>query len=150
MPKDIMTINRDQLRDPVYLKTFLQDHHLKGPEEFRIALREAVLSQAGGFAELSRRTGLARTGLYKALSAHGNPSYRTVYQILEALGMSTVITSKEIRPSGRRVTKTPKTNMNDQNTNKVTKPRILPGSAKGVFVMSEDFDAPLSEFSEYI
>ena len=78
MPNDITTVQRDQLRNPKYLEAYLRDHYRTGPEEFRIALREAVLSQDGGFAGLSRRTGLARTGLYKALSASGNPSYYTV------------------------------------------------------------------------
>ena len=164
MSKDIRKVQRDQLRNPKYLEVYLRDHYRKGPEEFRFALREAVLSQDGGFAALSRRTGLARAGLYKALSAHGNPSYRTVYQVLDALGMRTVVAKKEIpvrRQKSMEQTKTYVEIADEehgkgakgpavQEAQKAQMPRILPGSAKGLFVMADDFDAPLPEFSEYM
>jgi probable addiction module antidote protein len=168
MRNDLTKARRNRLRNPVHLEAYLQDHLRMGPDEFRIALREAVLSQPGGVAEVSRRIGLARTGLYKALSTTGNPSYRTVYQVLEALGMRTVITQQEVRRarSRRKMEKT-KTyieiggeqhdksaqkpvGQETQNSQKVRRSRILPGSGKGIFVMADDFDAPLPEFGEYM
>ena len=163
MARGMETVRRAELRSPKYLEAYLRDHYRKGPEEFRIALREAVLSQEGGFIELSRRTGLARTGLYKALSAKGNPSYRTVQQILDALGVSITLALKA------SATRRPK-KMQDLKTyiipekqgskgarasvvpeaQKGSKTTILPGSGKGLFVMANDFDAPLPEFREFM
>lgn len=137
MPKQTTMVRQDRLRDRRQLATYLQDQLRKGPEEFRLALREAVLSQAGGVSGLARRTGLARTGLYKALSAKGNPSYATIQRVLGALGLNTVIA---LEAPSSTVPEPPKT----------PKPRILPGSAKGLFVMAEDFDDPLPEFGEYM
>ncbi len=157
---------RDQLRDPAYLETYLQDHLRKGPDEFRVALREAVLSQPGGVAGISRRIGVARTGLYKALSATGNPSYLTVYRILEALGMSSmIIRRKALHPRRRKTMEEAKTpneagrqhdagqtpkGRKTQKLQEKQKGRIMPGSGKGIFVMRDDFDAPLQEFSDYM
>lgn len=164
MSKQTSAVRRDRLRDRRQLANYLQDHLRKGPEEFRLALREAVLSQAGGIAGLSRRTGLARTGLYKALSASGNPSYATIQQVLAALGMNTVI-AQEVSPTMRQSTMeqtTPHVKGDDHQLGEAQgsptlpeaqmapKSHILPGSAKGIFVMAEDFDAPLPEFSEYM
>jgi probable addiction module antidote protein len=38
-------------------------------------------------AQLAKETGLTREGLYKALSAEGNPSLGTVLKVLKALGL---------------------------------------------------------------
>jgi len=164
LAKGIATVRRTELRNPKFLEAYLRDHHRKGPEEFRIALREVVLSQRGGFVELSRRTGLARTGLYKALSAKGNPSYSTVQQVLDALGVRTILAVKSPPPRRKsnmeHMTAYTEITADPQNNNvkykvvqeeqKATKPRILPGSGKGLFVMANDFDAPLPEFSDYM
>jgi len=37
--------------------------------------------------QLARDTGLAREGLYKALSAEGNPEFATVMKVIKALGL---------------------------------------------------------------
>jgi probable addiction module antidote protein len=37
--------------------------------------------------ELARRAGMSREGLYKALSADGNPSFATVLKLSKALGL---------------------------------------------------------------
>ena len=164
MAKDFKTVRRSQLRSPKYLETYLRNNYRKGPEEFRIALREAVLSQEGGFVELSRRTGLARTGLYKALSAKGNPSYRTVHQVLDALGVSTILAvnapptrrQKKLEHMKTYIEIADKQQSKDvkgkvvQEAQKAPKTHILPGSGKGLFVMADDFDAPLPEFSEHM
>jgi probable addiction module antidote protein len=38
-------------------------------------------------AQLARDTGLTREGLYKALSAEGNPEFSTVVKVIHALGL---------------------------------------------------------------
>jgi probable addiction module antidote protein len=38
-------------------------------------------------AQLAKDTGISREGLYKALSADGNPSLATILKVLKALGL---------------------------------------------------------------
>ncbi len=45
------------------------------------------IARAKGMSQLARDTGLAREGLYKALSADGNPEFGTVLKVIKALGM---------------------------------------------------------------
>ncbi|HMN44112.1 MAG TPA: putative addiction module antidote protein [Povalibacter sp.] len=49
------------------------------------ALRD--IARARGMAQLARDTGISREGLYKALSAEGNPSLATVLKVVKALGL---------------------------------------------------------------
>lgn len=46
------------------------------------------IARAKGMSQLSRDTGLAREGLYKALSADGNPEFSTIMKVIKALGLS--------------------------------------------------------------
>lgn len=46
------------------------------------------IARARGMSQLARDTGLTREGLYKALSADGNPSFATVMKVMKALGFS--------------------------------------------------------------
>lgn len=45
------------------------------------------IARARGMSQLARDTGLAREGLYKALSADGNPEFATVMKVIKALGL---------------------------------------------------------------
>lgn len=45
------------------------------------------IARAHGMVQLSRDTGLTREGLYKALSANGNPSLGTVLKVMKAFGV---------------------------------------------------------------
>ena len=45
------------------------------------------IARAGNMAGLARDAGMSREGLYKALSADGNPTFSTVMRITRALGM---------------------------------------------------------------
>lgn len=51
----------------------------------RVAL--GSIARARGMSQLARETGLAREGLYKALSADGNPEFATVMKVIKALGL---------------------------------------------------------------
>ena len=46
-----------------------------------------VIARSANISELSRRVGMSREGLYKALSADGNPSFATVLKVSRALGL---------------------------------------------------------------
>ena len=51
----------------------------------RVALGD--IARAHGMTKLARDTGLAREGLYKALSADGNPEFSTILKVIKALGL---------------------------------------------------------------
>lgn len=46
-----------------------------------------TIARARGMSQLARDTGLAREGLYKALSPDGNPEFTTVMKVIKALGL---------------------------------------------------------------
>ncbi len=52
-----------------------------------IAHALGVIARAQGMTKLARDTGLSREGLYKALSADGNPEFATVMKVINALGL---------------------------------------------------------------
>jgi probable addiction module antidote protein len=45
------------------------------------------IARAKGMSQLARDTGISREGLYKALSAEGNPEFATVLKVMKALGL---------------------------------------------------------------
>ena len=47
----------------------------------------AVARARGGMAQLSRKTGIAREALYRALSDAGNPELGTALKVMHALGL---------------------------------------------------------------
>ncbi len=51
----------------------------------RAALND--VARSGNMAGLAREAGMSREGLYKALSASGNPTFATVVRITRALGL---------------------------------------------------------------
>ena len=51
----------------------------------RAALND--IARAGNMSRLAHEIGMSREGLYKALSADGNPTFATVMRITRALGM---------------------------------------------------------------
>jgi len=51
------------------------------------------IARAHGMADLAKRTGLTREGLYKALSKEGNPSLGTVLKVMHALGIKFTATA---------------------------------------------------------
>ena len=46
-----------------------------------------AIARTRGMSQLARDTGLAREGLYKALSPGGNPEFATVMKVIKALGL---------------------------------------------------------------
>ncbi|TCV95869.1 putative addiction module antidote protein [Luteibacter rhizovicinus] len=45
------------------------------------------IARARGMSKLARDTGISREGLYRALSAEGNPEFATVMRVIRALGL---------------------------------------------------------------
>ena len=52
-----------------------------------IAQALGAVARSRNVSELARRAGMSREGLYKALSADGNPSFATVLKLSKALGL---------------------------------------------------------------
>lgn len=51
-----------------------------------MAVALGTVARARNMSQLARKTGLTREGLYKALSAKGNPSLATAMKVANALG----------------------------------------------------------------
>lgn len=84
--KDYNETYAHKMRDKEYLDAYLEACLQESDEAFYLGLRRAVQARENGFTWLAAQTGLGRESLYRALSAAGNPSFRTIRKILRALG----------------------------------------------------------------
>ena len=78
----------EHLRTPEDARLYMQACADEDPGDgslIRAALND--VARAGSMAGLAHEAGMSREGLYKALSADGNPSFATVMRITRALGM---------------------------------------------------------------
>lgn len=67
-----------------YLQATLAEN---GDDPAVITAALGAIARSGNMSELARRTGMSREGLYKALSADGNPSFATIMAVSKALGL---------------------------------------------------------------
>ena len=67
-----------------YLEAAIEE---AGDDPAFIAQALGTIARSGNVSELARRVGMSREGLYKALSADGNPSFATIMRITRALGL---------------------------------------------------------------
>ncbi len=74
-----------------YLNACLED---RDPELFLLALRDVARAR-GGVAKLAEVTELNREHLYRMLSENGNPEFRSLETLLDALGFRLAIALKE-------------------------------------------------------
>ena len=58
-----------------------------GDDFVYVAQALGTIARSGNVSELARRVGMSREGLYKALSADGNPSFATIIKVAKALGL---------------------------------------------------------------
>ncbi|WP_010120681.1 addiction module antidote protein [Corynebacterium nuruki] len=73
----------DNLDDAAaYLEASLEDGDASG-----VPKALGAIACSGNLSELARRVGMSREGLYKALSADGNPSFDTIVKVSHALGL---------------------------------------------------------------
>lgn len=67
-----------------YLEAILEESH----DDPRVIARAlGSIARSRNFSQIARQAGLSREGLYKALSAEGNPSLATVINVSHALGL---------------------------------------------------------------
>ncbi len=70
-----------------YLKVAFEEMDEDGGEAaFLMALRHIVEAR-GGMTQLAEKTGLSRESLYRSLSPRGNPTLRTMKQVIHATGL---------------------------------------------------------------
>jgi probable addiction module antidote protein len=67
-----------------YLEAAIEE---AGDDPAVIAQALGTIARSGNVSELARRVGMSREGLYKALSADGNPTFATVMKVSKALGL---------------------------------------------------------------
>lgn len=67
-----------------YLEAAIEE---AGDDPAFVAQALGTIARSGNLSELARRTGMSREGLYKALSADGNPSFATIMKVTHALGL---------------------------------------------------------------
>lgn len=67
-----------------YLEAALEEG---GDEPAAIAQALGTIARSGNVSQLASRVGMSRGGLYKALSADGNPSFVTIMKVAKALGL---------------------------------------------------------------
>lgn len=78
----------DHLEDLADVAAFLEAVFAEaGDDPAFIAQALGTIARSGNVSELARRTGMSREGLYKALSADGNPSFATIMKVAKALGL---------------------------------------------------------------
>lgn len=78
----------DYLEDLDDVGTYLEialEQSTQDPSALPRAL--GVIARSQNMSELARRVGMSRDGLYKALSADGNPTWSTVLKVTNALGL---------------------------------------------------------------
>ena len=56
------------------------------------------IARTRGMSQLARDTGLAREGLYLALSPDGNPEFATVMKVIKALGLKLGVRTMALPP----------------------------------------------------
>ena len=64
---------------------------LEGGDPTLIVAALGDIARARGMAQLARDTGISREGLYKALSAEGNPEFATVMKVVKALNLTLTV-----------------------------------------------------------
>ena len=75
----------DDLEDVAsYLAIALEE---SGEDPTAVPRALGVIARSQNMSELARRVGMSRDGLYKALSAEGNPTWSTILKVTNALGL---------------------------------------------------------------
>jgi len=101
---EVEELRRDREFAVEYLKAAMEA--LDNPEERAgglIALR-AVAEAYGGLGAVAAQAGISRESLYRALSAKGNPTLKTLVAVLKSVGLRLSVTPE--KPARARKTKT--------------------------------------------
>jgi probable addiction module antidote protein len=81
-----MPIRTDDIETPEEIAAYLTKP-FAGGNTFSIVSALRIVARAHGMEELAESLRMSRSGLYKALGSEGNPSFATVLQLLNSLGL---------------------------------------------------------------
>jgi probable addiction module antidote protein len=76
----------DYLEDAEMIAAYL-DATLEDSDPQLIALALGSVARSKGMSEIAKKTGVTREGLYKALSAEGDPKLSTFLGVIKSLGL---------------------------------------------------------------
>jgi probable addiction module antidote protein len=76
----------DYLDDAEAIAIYLEDAFATEDSAY-ITHALGAVARAKGMTEVSRKSGLSRESLYKALSAEGNPEFATILKVMSALDL---------------------------------------------------------------
>jgi probable addiction module antidote protein len=81
------------LKNETMMADYLNAELAEGdPRYVTIAL--AAIARARNMSALSKKAGISRQGLYKALAVNSNPEYNTIQKIVDALDMQIIVVPK--------------------------------------------------------
>ncbi len=80
----------DYLETEVDIRLYLEACQEEGDSAL-IAVALGDIARARNMTKLAKEAGMTRAGLYKALSADGNPSFATVSKVAKALGLKITV-----------------------------------------------------------
>jgi len=72
---------------------FLEDALEKNDPDYLLSVIGDI-ARSKGMAKIARELNLDRKGLYKALAPDGNPSFKTVFKLLDLLGLRVKLEQK--------------------------------------------------------
>lgn len=74
----------NSVEDVAYLEAVIDE----GDDDPTVIARAlGSIARSRNFSQIARQAGMSREGLYKALSAEGNPSLATIIKVSHALGL---------------------------------------------------------------
>ena len=93
--REVAELRADRELAVEYLKAAMQS--IDNPDDragAQLALR-AVAEAYGGLGSVASQAGISRESLYRALSAKGNPTLKTILAVLKAVGMKLSVEPEE-------------------------------------------------------
>src|SRR5437016_3350248 len=87
---------REQKEAKAYLEAALEEND---PEFFLLAIKD-VIEARGGIGKFAQMSGLNRQNLYQMLSKQGNPELKSLWNLLDSLGMRLSISSRGVPEQG--------------------------------------------------
>ncbi len=85
----------EELQDTAFAAEYINSAVEENDSEFLVHALNDV-AKANGMSKISDESGINRQALYKMLSENGNPSYKSIVKILEALGLELQVRLKKV------------------------------------------------------
>src|SRR4051794_11821937 len=77
----------EYLRTPEAIAAFLEDAIQDKDDPHALTEALGIVARSLGMSEIARQVGVSREGLYKALTAAGDPRLSTLVGVLQAIGL---------------------------------------------------------------